>query len=160
MNQTSSYYQDKVAVVTGGASGIGLALAETMLSYGAKQVVLADFNDENLKREAVRLNSAYPAKVLGVLANVTKEANVQGMIQKAAEFGGGIDILFNNAGGGLSGSFDSQPNENWERAFALNFDGALYGIGAALPFMREQGRGHIVNIISGIAFAPMAYQAM
>ena len=73
MNPKSSYYQDKVAVVTGGASGIGSALAETMLSYGAKQVVLADFNDENLKREAVRLNSAYPAKVLGVLANVTKE---------------------------------------------------------------------------------------
>ena len=160
MNQTSSYYQDKVAVVTGGALGIGLALAETMLSYGAKQVVLADCNDENLKREAVRLNSAYPAKVLGVLANVTKEADVQGMIQKAAEFGGRIDILFNNAGGGLSGSFDQQTNENWEKAFALNFYGALYGIRAALPFMREQGRGHIVNTISGIAFAPMAYQAM
>ena len=54
MNQTRAYYQDKVAVVTGGASGIGLALARTMLSYGAKQLVLADFNDENLKREAAR----------------------------------------------------------------------------------------------------------
>lgn len=48
-NATSEYYRDKVAVVTGGASGIGLALAETMLSDGAKQVVLADFNDENLR---------------------------------------------------------------------------------------------------------------
>ena len=48
MTSTSEYYKDKVAVVTGAASGIGLALAEAMLSYGAKKVVLADFNDENL----------------------------------------------------------------------------------------------------------------
>jgi len=54
VEQTSEYYKDKVAVVTGGASGIGLALSETMLSYGAKQVVLADFNDQNLNREAKR----------------------------------------------------------------------------------------------------------
>jgi NAD(P)-dependent dehydrogenase (short-subunit alcohol dehydrogenase family) len=54
MNAASDYFSNKVAVVTGGASGIGLALAETMLGYGAKQVVLADFNDENLKREAAR----------------------------------------------------------------------------------------------------------
>src|SRR5215468_8352091 len=52
MNAASDYFSNKVAIVTGGASGIGLALAETMLGYGAKQVVLADFNDENLKREA------------------------------------------------------------------------------------------------------------
>ena len=160
MNQTSAYYHDKVAVVTGGASGIGLALAETMLSYGAKQVILADFNDENLKREAARLNSACAGKVLGIHTNVTKEADVQGMIQKAADFGGRIDILFNNAGAGLAGSFDEQTNESWEKAFALNFYGALYGIRAVLPIMRKQGSGHIVNTISGIAFAPMAYQTM
>ena len=160
MNQTSEYYQDKVAVVTGGASGIGLALAETMLSYGAKHVVLADFNDENLKREAARLDSAYPGKVVGIHCNVTKEEDVQGMIQKALDFGGRIDILFNNAGAGLSGSFDKQTNEDWQKAFALNFYGALYGIRAVLPIMRKHGGGHIVNTISGIAFVPMAYQTM
>jgi len=160
VNQTSEYFQGKVAVVTGAASGIGLALAEAMLTYGAKQVVLADFNDENLKREAARLNSACAGRVLGIHTNVTKEADVQGMIQKAAEFGGRIDFLFNNAGAGLSGSFNEQTNENWEKGFALNFYGALYGIRAVLPIMREQGGGHIVNTISGIAFAPMAYQTM
>ena len=160
MNHTSQYYVDKVAVVTGGASGIGLALAETMLSYGAKQVVLADFNDENLKREAARLNSAYDGKVLGVHCNVTREEDVQEMVQKAVEFGGRIDILFNNAGAGLGGAFDRQTNQDWEKAFALNFYGALYGIRAVLPIMRKQGGGHIVNTISGIAFAPMAYQTM
>src|SRR5215469_14951636 len=83
---TSEYYGDKVAVVTGGASGIGLALAETMLSYGARRAVLADFNDENLKRETARLNAAYGGKVLGLHCDVTKEEDVQGMIRKAAEF--------------------------------------------------------------------------
>jgi len=160
MTHTNEYYQDKVAVVTGGASGIGLALAETMLCFEAKQVVLADFNDEKLNREAGRLKSAYPSKVLGIHCDVTKEEDVQEMIQKAAEFGGRIDILFNNAGAGFGGVFDQQTNEDWEKAFALNFYGALYGIRAVLPIMRKQGGGHIVNTISGIAFAPMAYQTM
>ena len=160
MNAASEYYQDKVAVVTGGASGIGLALAEMMLSYGAKKVVLSDFNDENLKRETARLNIAYPGKVLGLHCNVTKEEDVQGMIRKAAEFGGRIDILFNNAGAGFSSFFDKQTNEDWQKAFALNFYGALYGIRAVMPIMRKQGGGHIVNTISGIAFSPMAQQTM
>lgn len=161
MNETSEYYRDKVAVVTGGASGIGLALAETMLAYGAAKVVLADFNDENLRRETARLNTAYPERVVGLHCNVTQEADVQGMINKAGEFGGGrVDLLFNNAGAGLSGIFDQQTNEDWEKAFALNFYGALYGIRAVLPIMRAQGSGHIVNIISGIAFMPMGYQTM
>jgi NAD(P)-dependent dehydrogenase (short-subunit alcohol dehydrogenase family) len=146
--------------VTGGASGIGLALAETMLSYGAKQVVLADFNDENLKRETARLDKAHAGMVLGLHCDVTMEADVQSMIRKAAEFGGRIDILFNNAGAGFGGFFDKQTNEDWQKAFALNFYGALYSIRAALPIMRKQGSGHIVNIISGIAFSPMAQQTM
>lgn len=154
------YYENKVAVVTGGASGIGLALAETMLSCGAKHVVLADFNDENLKRETARLNGDYPGKALGLHCNVTREADVRQMIRSAAEFGGSIDILINNAGAGVSGFFDKLTNEDWEKAFALNFYGALYGIRAVLPIMRKQGGGHIVNIISGIAFTPMALQTM
>jgi len=161
MNETREYYRGKVAVVTGAASGIGLALTETMLSCGGEKVALADFNDENLKRETARLNVAYPGKVIGIHCNVTREADVQGMIEKAAEFGGErVDLLFNNAGAGLGGKFDEQTNEDWEKAFALNFYGALYGIRAVLPIMRAQGSGHIINIISGIAFMPMAFQTM
>ncbi len=158
MDATSDYYKDKVAVVTGGASGIGLALAETMLSYGAAKVIVANVNDENLQRETTRLNIACPGKVLGVHCNVTKEADIRGMIGKAAAFGGHIDLLFNNAGAGLGGFFEEQSNEDWAKAFALNFYSALYGIRAVLPIMRKQGSGHIVSIISGIAFMPMAQQ--
>ena len=161
MSETSEYYRDKVAVVTGAASGVGLALTEAMLSYGARRIVLADFNDENLRRETARLNATYGGKVLGVHCDVTIEAQVQAMILRAADFGGGrIDLLFNNAGAGLAGHFDEQTNEDWAKAFALNFYGALYGIRAVLPIMRAQGGGHIVDVISGIAFSPMAQQTM
>jgi NAD(P)-dependent dehydrogenase (short-subunit alcohol dehydrogenase family) len=161
MSETNEYYRDKVAAITGGASGIGLALAETMLSYGAKRVVLADVNEANLARENARLNAAHPGRALGIRCNVTNEEEVKGMVEQAAEFGGGrIDLLFNNAGAGFGGHFEEQTNGNWEKAFALNFYGAVYGIRAVLPVMRAQGGGHIVNIISGIAFTPMAYQTM
>ncbi|HTZ49992.1 MAG TPA: SDR family oxidoreductase [Verrucomicrobiae bacterium] len=160
MNDEGEYYRGKVAVVTGGASGIGLALAEMLLWYGAERVAIADFNDENLQRETARLNYVYPGRVLGVRCNVTKKEEVQQMIERAAEFGGRIDLLFNNAGAGFGGAFDQQTNGDWEKAFALNFYGALYGIRAVLPIMRRQGGGHIVNTISGIALAPMAYQTM
>ncbi len=160
MQEASEYYKDKVAVVTGAASGIGLALAETMLSYGAKKVVLADFNEENLKRETARLEKAYPGKTLGVRCDVTEEGDVRAMIGKAAEFGGRIDLLFNNAGSAFFGLFERLTNHDWDRAFALNFYGALYGIRAVLPVMRRQGGGHIVDIISGIAFGPRANMTM
>ncbi len=156
MTATIEFYKDKVAVVTGAASGIGLALAETMLAYGARKVILADFNDENLERESARLDKAYPSQTLGLHCDVTNEGEVQDMIRKAAEFGGRIDILFNNAGAGFGGNFDKLTNRHWEKAFALNFYGALYGIRAVLPFMRQQCGGQIVDIVSGIAFAPMA----
>jgi NAD(P)-dependent dehydrogenase (short-subunit alcohol dehydrogenase family) len=160
ISATGEYYKDKVAVVTGGASGIGLALAEMMISCGAKQVVLADFNDENLTRETARLKKTHAGKVLGLHCDVTNEGDVEGMIGKAAEAGGRVDLLFNNAGAGFAGSFDTLTNEDWLKAFALNFYGALYGVRAVLPIMRKQGAGHIVDIISGIAFSPMAYQTM
>jgi NAD(P)-dependent dehydrogenase (short-subunit alcohol dehydrogenase family) len=161
MSRTGEYYSGKIAVVTGGASGVGLALSERMLSYGAKKVILADYNAENLERETARLNGEHPGSVHGLRCDVTKEADVSATIREAARLGDGrVDILFNNAGAGFGGGFDTLTNEDWEKAFALNFYGALYGIRAVLPIMRAQGGGHIVDVISGIAFMPMALQTM
>lgn len=161
MCETENYYRNKVAVVTGAASGVGLALAETMISYGAKRIVLADVNEANLAREVARLNAAHSGQALGIRCDVTNEEEVTGMIEQSAKFGSGrIDFLFNNAGAGFAGNFEEQGNGDWEKAFALNFYAAIYGIRAVLPIMRAQGSGHIVNVISGIAFYPMAYQTM
>ncbi len=155
------YFENKVAVVTGGASGIGLALCEELLFMGAKAVVLADLNEEKLKTECVRLEAAYPGKVLGLRTDITNRESVFALVQKAAEFGSGrIDFLFNNAGLGLAKPFDDTTDADWKFAFDVNFYGALYGIRAVLPIMRAQGGGHIANTASGIVFSPMPCQTM
>jgi NAD(P)-dependent dehydrogenase (short-subunit alcohol dehydrogenase family) len=175
METDKEYFAGKTAVVTGAASGIGLALIEELLAYGMKKVVLADFNQENLKNHAARLDRAYPGKVKGILCNVTREDDVKAMIAGAVEFfDGKLDLLINNAGAGFPGFFvqpaapselerlglGEQSNADWEQAFALNFYGALYGCRAVIPLMRKQGGGQIVNIISGNAFYNMPYTSM
>lgn len=155
------YYENKVAVVTGGASGIGLALCEMLLSFDAKAIVMADLNADRLKKESDRLKAAYPGKVLGVLTDVTRKESIDALILQAEEFGSGrIDFLFNNAGAGLMKPFDETTEADWKFAFEVNFYGALHGIKAVLPIMRAQGGGHIANTASGIAFCPMPLQSM
>lgn len=155
------HYVHKVAVITGGASGIGLAIGELLLSFGAKAVILADVNPGRLKAQCARLNEAYPGKVLGLETDVASPDSVKAMITKAATFGGGrIDFLFNNAGISLMKFFDETTEEDWKVAFDVNFYGALYGIRAVLPVMRAQGGGHIANTASGIVFSPMPVQSM
>ncbi len=175
MEVDKKYFEGKMAIVTGAASGIGLALIEELLAYGAKKVVLADFNRANLEKHTSRLKGQYPGKVKGILCNVTLEENVKAMIAGGIEFfGGRIDLLINNAGAGFAGFFvqpsnpvemeklgmQEQTNADWEKAFALNFYGALYGCRAVIPLMQKQDDGQIVNIISGIAFYHMPYQSM
>ena len=157
----SKYYENKVAVITGAASGIGLALSELLLTFGAKAVVLADLNAEKLEKELEKLEATRPGRVMGCQTDVTKQESVAAMIRSAAEFGAGeIHFLFNNAGAGLTKSFDAATDADWQFAFDVNFFGPLYGIRAVLPIMRAQGGGHIANTASGIGFAPMAYQSM
>ncbi len=157
MKYDGAYFKDKTAVVTGAASGIGLALAEELLQSGADKVVLADINPAHLSEQEKRLNQQYPGKVKGILCDVTDEKLVQQLMADAAAFfGGRIDLLFNNAGALFTGWFEEVTNDEWKKAFELNFYGALYGTRAVLPIMKSQGGGQIVNIISGTAFSPMA----
>lgn len=160
MEYDRNYFRGKTAAVTGAASGIGLALVEELLLSGAAKVVLADINPDNLKEHEKRLEGQHAGRVKGILCNVTDEGSVQGMIAGAAEFfGNRFDLLINNAGAGFMGWFGDLTNADWKTAFDLNFYGALYGMRAVLPIMVKQGGGQIVNIISGIAFSPMACQS-
>jgi len=91
--------------------------------------------------------------VKGLKTDVTSEASVKAMVDAAVAFGGGhIDLLFNNAGLGLGGAFEEQGNEQWGKAFAINFYSVVYGVRAALPYMKAQKAGHIANTASGIVY--------
>lgn len=170
------YYAGKTACVTGGASGVGLALSEELLRCGAKKVVLADFNQKNLDAQENRLSALYPGRVLGICVDVSDETQVRSMIDAAAAFfTGPFDLLINCAGIGQMGQFaalpadcavsdatrmDIEPPERWTQVFAVNFYGALYGCRAVLPIMVKQASGQIINIISGTAFSGFPWQSI
>ena len=143
-----------VAVVTGGASGIGLAVAEAMIGEGMS-VVLADVDAPKLRDAEARL-SEDGASVATMVCNVTAEAEVNALIEFALEQFGAVHVMFNNAGIVGVGDAWTDPVDLWRRVFDVNVLGVVYGIRAALPVMQQQGVGHIVSIAShaGLNGAP------
>ncbi|MGI6783399.1 MAG: SDR family NAD(P)-dependent oxidoreductase [Aminivibrio sp.] len=154
------YYRDKVAVVTGAASGMGLGLTEGMLARGAAAVFMADVKEENLNREAGRLEGQYPGRVFPALADVTKLDQVSALIGRARDFNGRLDFVFNNAGMGMTLPTEQITFEMWRFLVDLNIMGVVYGTYSAIPIMREQGSGHIVNTASAAGLFPIPYQAV
>ncbi len=141
----------KVAVVTGAASGIGLALAERFLAGGMK-VVLADVERPVLERQVARL-AAGGAEVLGVPCDVGDAAQVASLRDRALDAFGTVHVLCNNAGV-ASGrpSLKTKP-EIWRWIVDVNLLGVAYGIHAFAPLMVAQGSGHIVNTASEAGLA-------
>ena len=143
-----------VAVITGGASGIGLAVAEAMIAEGMS-VVLADIDAPKLRDVEARL-SEDGASVATMVCNTTAEPDVNALIEYAVEQFGGIHVMFNNAGIVGVGDAWTDPVGLWSRVLDVNVLGVVYGIRAALPVMQEQGVGHIVSTAShaGLNGAP------
>jgi len=156
----SGYFENKVAVVTGAASGIGLGLTEHLLARGAKAVFMGDVKEENLTRESERLNQAYPGKAIPLLTDVTKLEQVEKLIHAAKAFDDHLDFVFNNAGMGMTYPTEKVTFEIWKFIMDLNFMSAVYGTYTAIPIMREQGSGHIVNTGSIAGLIPAPYQAV
>ena len=136
----------KVAVVTGASSGIGEAAAIALAEQGARIVAAARRRDR-LEGVAKRIEQAGGKAVL-VECDVTDEAQTKEMIQRAEEAYGQVDILVNNAGVMLLGPIDGANTEDWRRMINTNLLGLLYCTHAALPVMKRQNSGHIVNISS------------
>jgi NAD(P)-dependent dehydrogenase (short-subunit alcohol dehydrogenase family) len=156
----SGYFENKVAVVTGAASGIGLGIAEHLLARGAMAVFMGDVNETNLERESRRLGLAYQGKVFPQLVDVTNLEHVTKLISAAKAFDGHLDFVFNNAGMGMTLPTEKITFDIWRFIIDLNLMGVVYGTYAAIPLMREQGFGHIINAGSITGRIPVPYQAV
>ncbi len=149
-------FQDKVAIVTGGASGIGAATARGLSREGAK-VVVADWNEENLRKmEAEMKNVGHP--FLGLKIDVSLEADVRKLVNQAVSHFGGIDFLVNNAGispkqKGKKQNLWEMSVEEWDRVMAVNIRGVFLCCHFAVPRMIERGSGAIVSLSSQAAKA-------
>jgi NAD(P)-dependent dehydrogenase (short-subunit alcohol dehydrogenase family) len=153
------YYRDKTCIVTGAASGIGFAVSEALLQAGAAIVVLADRDTKTLASAVKHLN-AQSERVHSVSVDVTKQEQVQSLIQDTAARHGRIDFLFNNAGVGGTLQIETATLEHWHHIIDLNLWGVIYGIHAVLPIMHRQGHGHIINTASLAGLVPLPYQAL
>ncbi|MEZ5166057.1 MAG: SDR family NAD(P)-dependent oxidoreductase [Acidimicrobiales bacterium] len=136
----------RAAVVTGAASGIGLALTERFLAAGMS-VVMADVEEEVLTREARRLE-ADGAAVLGVLTDVRDPAAWEQLRDQALDAFGAVHVVCNNAGVAPGGPMASTTPADWRWAVDVNILGVAHGVTTFVPLLIEQGEGHIVNTAS------------
>jgi NAD(P)-dependent dehydrogenase (short-subunit alcohol dehydrogenase family) len=158
MNATDSLrtYKGAVAIVTGGASGIGRALGEALARRGAL-VVLADLQVE-LAQEVVACIRAAGGQAIAEQLDVTDFHATRRLVQDTCSSHGRLDYLFNNAGIGIGGEVRLYELEDWNRVLDVNLRGVIHGIQAAYPIMLRQGFGHIVNTASmaGLMPTPLA----
>lgn len=134
------------AVITGGASGIGLSVAERLIERGMR-VVLADIDEARLRDVEARLTES-GAEVAGVVCDTASSASVTELAEATLSRFGGAHLLFNNAGIAGIGDAWNGPLELWDWVIGINLYGVIHGIRAFLPIMSEQGSGHIVNTAS------------
>jgi len=134
----------RVALVTGGCSGIGLATVELFIAEGAS-VVIADVQDE----KGAALEMRFSGRAIYRHCDVTREADIEAAVAAAKESFGGLDILFNNAGaGGVRAGIADMPVDGWDETQALLLRGPMLGMKHAVPLMIERGGGSIINTAS------------
>jgi NAD(P)-dependent dehydrogenase (short-subunit alcohol dehydrogenase family) len=150
----ASNVSGKIAFVTGGASGIGAALATKLVDGGA-EVWIADRQIGAAQELAQRLDGG-GAKAHAIELDVRSYSSFERAVAEVVQQSGRIDYLFNNAGIGVSGEIDSYTLDDWNDVFDVNLRGVVHGIQAVYPIMIRQHSGHIVNTASmaGLVASP------
>ena len=145
----SNSLEGKVAIVTGGSRGIGLAIASAFIQQGI-HVAINGIKKDHLEKAEAELSrvAAGGARVLIFAADVRDHLAVQSLVDETARRQGGIDILVNNAGVGWFGSLESQGHDDWRRVMDTNVTGVFNCCKAAIPHLRRRGLGYIINISS------------
>ena len=136
----------KVVVITGASSGLGEAAARLLSANGAK-VVLGARRVERLQTIVEELNKN-GGNALAVATDVKELSQVKHLVDMAVQTHGRIDVMINNAGVMPSSPLERLKVDEWEQMIDVNIKGVLYGIAAALPYMKEQKSGHIINVSS------------
>jgi 3-hydroxybutyrate dehydrogenase len=149
----------KIAVVTGSTSGIGLGIAAALAAEGC-DILLNGFGDPaQIAATAKKLGEEHHVRVLYSPADMSKPADIRGMIAMAAEQLGGVDILVNNAGIQHVAPVVEFPEERWDAVIAINLSAAFHATKAALPHMTPKGWGRIINIASAHGLVASAEKA-
>lgn len=138
--------KDRVAIVTGSMGGLGKFYAAALAKEGAK-VVINDIDKKGID-ETVEEIKVLGGKCMGIVADISDKAQVDGMVKKVVEKWGRIDILVNNAGGALHTPerFEDVTEKDWDKVMDINLKGAFFCCKAVLPYMIRQAGGRIVNI--------------
>lgn len=147
-----NYFKDKVAIITGGSSGIGRELCFQLAKSGAT-VVVADIREDYAESTVDEIkNRGGTARYMKV--NVASEAEVQQLIEETVSQYGRIDYMFNNAGIAIGGDVRDLTMAQWKKVMDINWNGVLYGSTIAYRVMAQQGFGHIVNTASATGLMP------
>ncbi len=149
-------FKDKVAIVTGGASGLGRALCEELGRRGAA-VIVTDIDREGAEQVSLTITTA-DGRARAAQIDVAEAKDVQRIIKEAASEHGRLDYIFNNAGIAIGGEVRDMSLDHWRRIVDVNLFGVLYGTTEAYSLMARQGFGHIVNIasLSGLVGLPIS----
>lgn len=141
--------KDKIAIVTGAASGIGKEIARAFVEAGAK-VAIADLNLDAARATALELDPAGGTSAFAIRMDVTEEAEVEAGIEEACRRFGGIDILVSNAGIQIVAPVDQFPFSDWKKMLAIHLDGAFLTTRASLRRMYSRGRGGTILYIGSV----------
>ena len=145
----------KVVAITGASSGIGEAIA-SMLAAGGAKVVLGARRKDHLESIVKRIKAA-GGEAVYLVTDVKKPDNLLQLVNLACDTYGRLDVMVNNAGIARLSRIGDLQVADWEEMINVNIKGTLYGIAAAMPVFKQQGSGHIINIIStaGIRIVPL-----